>query len=811
MKKILFFLILILNLSFVLAQEIEITGNGNLIPGDGSNIPQASDDTYFGTIILGNNLTHTFIVKNTSGSKIKATVTSNNTDFTTIFSKGSIQNEASKELTITFSPTSNNLSEAIISIQVTGGNNYIFNVSGNKNVLFGDAMISQYYNNGTTEIIEIKNLTTIDIPAGDVSYKIGGNTVALGAIQANTTITVNISNGNTNEIELVNNLGNVLDIIGDNSDWGSNISFTKGACGTELPHISYNNNDWIELDLTEVTISNNSNKNIDVGTYNLGPAIWNGTWGNGYPDKTRDVEINSPYDTNSDSFNLEACNLLVDNDLNYNGSTLKSVVVYNNLNINGTFIVGDTESLVMRNGVVNYSGTFTKIENSQIKQTLNDATYWSSPVEVAILSNEFSNADTNRMFELIPTSINSIYETNYPTYEHWFNYSGDMTLGKGYSVEGDIGSFPATQIVNFTGKPNNGFYNVNIEPGISSSNQANKNYNLIGNPYPSSIDPDKFINNNGGGRFTGTIYVWSQGTINGGVYQDADYYSYNLAGGAGTSIPEGANYKIASGQGFMIEAENSSSIVFNNEMRVIGENDMFYKSHDSKKSPNIKDDRDRLWLQIKNSNKKIKEQLIGFFSNATEGVDYGYDGKSINGNEYNFYSTLENNKYTIQGLGKFSIDKIITLGFDTEKADVFTISISKMEGVLKDQNIYLVDNLLNITTELSKDDYTFSQTEIGEFKDRFTLQFTTVTLGIDYVLIEENFVVSSIENGIHVQSSDDVKSIRVFDILGKKILDENPNKSSFFLPTNKIKIGSILIIQAQLENGVEINRKVIYN
>ena len=134
-----------------------------------------------------------------------------------------------------------------------------------------------------------------------------------------------------------------------------------------------------------------------------------------------------------------------------------------------------------------------------------------------------------------------------------------------------------------------------------------------------------------------------------------------------------------------------------------------------------------------------------------------------------------------------------------------------MEGVLKDQNIYLVDNLLNITTELSKDDYTFSQTEIGEFKDRFTLQFTTVTLGIDDVLIEENFVVSSIENGIHVQSSDDVKSIRVFDILGKKILDENPNKSSFFLPTNKIKIGSILIIQAQLENGVEINRKVIYN
>ncbi|MCK5538221.1 MAG: hypothetical protein KAI79_15450, partial [Bacteroidales bacterium] len=639
MKRVFFFLILLLNISFGIAQEIEITGNGNIIPSDESNVPKASDDTYFGTVISGNSLSHTFIVKNTSGGKIKAIVISNNANFTTVFTNGAIQNEASKDLTITFNPTSSNLSEAIITIQVTDGNSYTFNVSGNKNVLFGDIMISQYYNNGTNEIIEIKNLTAIDIPSGDISYRINGNTVALGAIQANETITTNITNGNTNEIELVNSLGDVLDIIGDNSDWGSNISFTKGACATELPHITYSIDDWIELDLTEVAISTTSNKNIDVGIHNLGPAIWDGTWSNGeFPDRTRDVEINSPYDTNSDSFNLEACNLLIDNELNYNGSTLKSVVVYNNLNINGNFIVGDTESLVMRNGVINYTGTFTKIENSQIKQTVNDATYWSSPVEGAILSNEFSNAVMNRMFELIPTSINPIYEINFPTYEHWFNYSGNMAVGLGYSVEGDIGSFPETQIVNFTGKPNNGFYNVDIKTGISSSNQTNKNYNLIGNPYPSSIDPDKFINLNGGGKFTGTIYVWSQGTINGGVYQDADYYSYNLAGGAGTSIPEGTNYKIASGQGFMIEAENSSSIVFNNDMRVAGENNMFYKLYDSKIPPNNKVARDRLWLQISNSNKRIKEQLIGFFSDATDSVDYGYDGKSITGNEYNFYS-----------------------------------------------------------------------------------------------------------------------------------------------------------------------------
>ncbi|MEN8125532.1 MAG: DUF1573 domain-containing protein [Bacteroidota bacterium] len=818
MKKTALFIAFVLSLNFVIAQSIEITGNGIGIPIDGSNVPKTEDNTYFGTVTTGGSVVHDFIITNITNTRFKiSSVVSSNPDFIVKPPKGTIQPGASKTLTITFEPTSADINNAVITIYITDGTSYTFNVAGKSNLAFGDIMISQYYHNGIDEIIEIKNLTDSDFQSGVISYTIdGGSQILLGIIPVGVPITVNISGGNNKTIELVNtNNGEILDIIGDNSDWGSNKSFTKGACATEEPHTIFNINDWIELDLSEVVISSISDINIDVGVYNKGITKWNGLWDNGNPDRTRDVEINALYDTNSESGDLEACNLTVTDEINYDGSTTKSIIVYSDLTINSSLIIGDTESLVMYDGIVNYDGIFTKIENSEEKNISNDVTYWSSPVEGVMLTEKFPNVDTNRMFMLNPISINPIYSTIYPKYEHWFNYTGAMELGKGYSIEGDLGAvYPALQIVEFTGKPHNGTYNVIINTGISSTEpvQDNMNYNLIGNPYPSAIDPDIFINTNEG-KFTGTIYVWSQRIDNivGGEYQDPGYYHYNLTGGVGgsTEIPDGTNYKIASGQAFMIEALNTSAIVFNNNMRVVGNNDMFYKSVNSKRSSSLKNERNRMWLRITNTDNIVREQLIGFFDVATDGVDYGYDGQTVNGKDYNFYSLLENNKYTIQSFGTYASNKIVALGFDTEKIGEFTIGISKMEGILNDQEIYLVDNFLNITHDLKKGDYEFTQNKTGEIKDRFKLKFTATTSGIDNIIKTNDFIISTKGDTFIINSSQTVKSIRVFDMFARKLIDEKPNKSNFHLPTHNINKGSVLILRVQLENGFEISKKVI--
>ena len=94
-------------------------------------------------------------------------------------------------------------------------------------------------------------------------------------------------------------------------------------------------------------------------------------------------------------------------------------------------------------------------------------------------------------------------------------------------------------------------------------------------------------------------------------------------------------------------------------------------------------------------------------------------------------------------------------------------------------------------------EHTFANTNIFAEKD------------IDGIIKTNDFTISTKGDTFRINSSQTVKSIRVFDILARKLIDEKPNKSSFYLQTSNIKKGSILIIRAKLENGFEISKRVM--
>jgi hypothetical protein len=76
----------------------------------------------------------------------------------------------------------------------------------------------------------------------------------------------------------------------------------------------------------------------------------------------------------------------------------------------------------------------------------------------------------------------------------------DMQIGQGYIIrQMETGDFTKT----FTGIPNNGSIPITI--GVTDS------FNLIGNPYPSALDADKFLQENRG-VLGGTIYFWTHST-----------------------------------------------------------------------------------------------------------------------------------------------------------------------------------------------------------------------------------------------------------------------------------------------------------
>lgn len=546
------------------------------------------------------------------------------------------------------------------------------------------------------------------------------------------------------------------------------------------------------------------------------PTTWDGsTWSFGAPDSTKDAIIAGTYLASQG--NIESNNLIIDGNLNFNNNTTNSVIVHGDLtiNINGSFIIGDQESLVMKDNAAAISGDITKIEISTYRNDPHDITYWSSPVENVTIENVFSDVTSSRIF-LFDQSQSSAIDPD-DDLDYWNIWqpiiAGQMIPGQGYAAEGPTGTTGRHEILNgFTGPPNNGLIHYTLKGHFEDSITDN-DFNLIGNPYPCAININSFFDANP--NIDGTAYLWTHNTaINaGGDFTSDDYATYNYTGGATTSPGSGSiipDYNFGSGQGFFVRAISpGGNVTFDNSMRIKDANNQFFKTNISNKKLVEKD---RIWLNLATDQGGFSQILIGFIDKATAGVDKGYDASRLDGgNPLSFYSQIDSNKYVIQGLSSFTNDQKVDLGFDIRIAPRnFTISIDKMEGQLKTSEVYLIDNLLNITHDLKNSDYQFEQTIIGEYFDRFTLQFLSTTLNVDKIVNDyDNFIISNSSSGLNIRAGKVVSDIKIYDVLGRLIMHNKPGKQNFTLGDIDLKDGTILIVKATLTNGVKINKKTI--
>ena len=345
----------------------------------------------------------------------------------------------------------------------------------------------------------------------------------------------------------------------------------------------------------------------------------------------------------------------------------------------------------MYNDHANISGKITKKESSTPRNDTHDMTYWSSPVEDEIIENVFVGVTSTRIFYYDKSKTASSDPMDF-----WImsKQSDIIKSGLGYASEGPTGT-TGIHDISFTGVPNNGEISYSLKGDFSDSNPDN-DYNLIGNPYPSAIDIDLFFEKNASDLepnplIDPTAYFWTHTNpfdSKTGDYVSTDYAAYNKTGGTGV----GGNpplYNVGSGQGFFVRALNNGMIVFNNSMRIPDANSQFFKTNNPK---NKSVDKDRIWLDLTTGQGGFNQILIGFLDGATESVDNGYDALKLEGgNPIGFYSVINEDKFTIQGRSRFSTDKMISLGFDTKVAPrTFTISIERVEGVLKEAEIYLL-------------------------------------------------------------------------------------------------------------------------
>jgi hypothetical protein len=547
---------------------------------------------------------------------------------------------------------------------------------------------------------------------------------------------------------------------------------------------------------------------------------WNGSrWNNGNPNSLTSAVINGDYDTAING-SFESCDCRINNNRTVNIRANDHITIHNDLNVIGSLEVRNNGSLVMRNdlGLVSVTGN-VNVHRTTAPFNQFDYMYWSSPTSNETIGSALATSIPNR-----------IYQFNTPTYDENIQNSGwtqvalntTMVPGVGYIAMGPTtGTFPQTQDIIFDGTVNNGIIEVPIKLSQDANNDDD-DWNLIGNPYPSAIDADILLSNPLNTTIVGgTIYLWTHNTPivnnpNGTDYTSNDYATYTIGTGgvAASSGGERPTGKIASGQSFFIQGLTEGNITFNNSFRVNTGNDQFFRNEVNKIS---RDEKNRVWLNLFNKSGAYNQILIGFMEGATDGIDQLYDGPKFGGGWTSFYSIVEGKDLAIQGKPTLKDqDEIIPLGYNSfiiESSDLI-IGLDQVEGNLKNYYIYLLDNYLDVVHDLKLSEYSFKQTETGTFNDRFELLIKdTGILNIEENELTDDVIIFTENNRLQAKTLNGsvISSFQAYDILGKSIINETPNKSDIIVKTSNIKKGTILFINIYLENNQKLTKKVILN
>ena len=386
-----------------------------------------------------------------------------------------------------------------------------------------------------------------------------------------------------------------------------------------------------------------------------------------------------------------------------------------------------------------------------------------------------------------------------------------MGLGKGYIFQAPE-SFSATTSAifeaAFSGIPNNGLVSLPIA--------KTKTPNLIGNPYPSSLNADAFILENQN-VLQGSLYFWTHNTpIDNGQYTSDDYAVYTILGGVGTAAKNGGinntipNGKIASGQAFFILGNNQQgNIVFTNAMRLKGGNNLFFKNSASKSITTSTFEKHRIWLNLSNKQGAFKQILLGYATGATNGKDVKFDGLSLDSNEWlDFYSLNEGDKNSIQARAlPFDDSDSVPIGYRAKQEGNYTISLDDFDGLFANQDIFLEDQLEAKTQNLKKADYSFTTTK-GTFDNRFVVRFQTKNTVPSAISAEVQIVTRN--NQVQINSSKEILSkVSLYSLEGKQLYHVESLEAKTHTIEAALWKTKVLIVQITLKTGAVVSRKVL--
>lgn len=359
------------------------------------------------------------------------------------------------------------------------------------------------------------------------------------------------------------------------------------------------------------------------------------------------------------------------------------------------------------------------------------------------------------------------------------------TPGLGYSIKIDPdGNSTAPEVgadgrLFFTGTINT----TDISPDLNDGN----GFYLLGNPYTSYVNSGTFLGANT--NLDTQIWVWDQ------VDEMYDVH------------PSGDNFMLAPGQGFFAKLNSGTSVTFaeTNQKDRPGSGDTFQKSARTEV---------KLLMNDGVNNRFAK---IYYTDTATTGFDAGWEGETFGGipNKLSVFTHLVENSvgknYQVQSLPKSDLESmIVPLGIRAESEKEITFSLETL-NFPTGMKIYLEDRQTNTFTRLDEANSEFKVT-LSEKVDgvgRFYLHTKSAALSTENISLESVSIYKTNNSNLRIVGlSNGTSSIKLFNILGKQMMNstfKSSGSDNVALP--KLATG-IYIVQLETENG-KLNKKII--
>ncbi|MDT0553601.1 GEVED domain-containing protein [Urechidicola vernalis] len=454
------------------------------------------------------------------------------------------------------------------------------------------------------------------------------------------------------------------------------------------------------------------------------------------------------------------------------------------------------------------------------------------------------------LYRFVSNQDNSYANWEWVGNTHNFNPTEGYTM-KGTSGSGSIDMSVEAESYVFRGKPNNVLNGdtelVHTTFSASFDSNGNPRISLAGNPFPSAIDANEFIDDNIN-SINGQLYFWEH--WGGGSHRLSDYQGgyaiYTKSGGtpapshpdisqvgSGTKTP--SRY-IPVGQGFyviqkydydgdteVVSNPQGGNVVFTNNQRVFkteksGES-IFTKSNSKKVNSKLKETKDsiqRIRLGFKSSEGFYRSNMIAFLEGASDQFDYGYDAVSGDVMKSDLFFLGEKGYQVIQAYRDFNVKREIPISVivDENNQDTSqTISLESIENFGEDIEVYLKDLENNGETyDLLNDDFKV-KLDAGIHKSRFSIVFQSKLLELESVPNVDDTVILFMNNEqSHIQieklADIDIKQAILHNSIGQSISIWNSDldERNMQLPVN-VSTG-VYVISLDTEVGI-ISKKIV--